>query len=69
MNPLENSNKWEKARFESAHALMALGKLNSRSDIQHSQAEAILVGLIRKIGFPKVADKYENLSEEKNWSY
>jgi|APSaa5957512493_1039668.scaffolds.fasta_scaffold32774_4 hypothetical protein len=69
MNPLENANKWEKARFESAHALMALGKLNSRPDIAHAQADAIMAGLIRKIGFPKVATKFENLRDEMGWSY
>jgi len=69
MTPKEKENAWDQTRYFSAHALAALGKVNPRPDIAHAQADAIMAGLIRKIGFPKVATKFENLRDEMGWSY
>lgn len=60
---------WDRARFEAIHARDALAKINGTPQIAHAQAEGVLVGFIRKVGFGKLADKYESMREERGWSY
>ena len=64
------AQKWDMARVTEKHAINHLTKLNPESSqIAHSQAEATLVWFCRKAGFTALADKYENVRDERGFTY
>ena len=61
---------WDMARVTEKHAINHLGKLNPTSgQVAHSQAEATLVWFCRKAGFKDLANKFENIRDERGFTY
>jgi len=70
MTQTDPARWYDNARLEAAHARRNLGEINTESDqVAHSQAENILVGFIRNIGFTDLADKFENIRAQRGFTY
>lgn len=67
---MTDAEKWQYARITEKHALNHLSKINPMSgQVSHSQAQATLVWFCRKAGFTDLASKFENLSDERGWTF
>lgn len=65
-----NAQAWLMARVTEKHAINHLDKLHPTSgQIAHSQAESTLIWFLKKAGFKDLATKYENVQEERGFSY
>jgi len=66
----KHATKWQMARVTEKHAINHLTKLHPTSgQVAHSQAESTLVWFCRKAGFGDLAKKYENVRDERGFTY
>jgi hypothetical protein len=64
------AEKWQYARITEKKAMDHLTKLNPTSgQIAHSQAEATLIWFCREAGFGDLANTFENIADERGFTY
>jgi len=61
---------WKQARIKEMMAVDQLKRIHpSSGQISHAQAQSILVGFCEQSGFKQISTSFQNLSDERGWTF